>query len=63
MMLLLLVVWLDVSSATATQKLELPPVAPGSLPADGDEFVSIVLENLLAALEVESSDVVYYFIV
>ena len=39
-------------SATAKQQLELPPVAPNSIPGDTDEFTSIVLENLYAALEV-----------
>jgi hypothetical protein len=43
------------SSATAKQQLELPPVPPASIPGDAEDFTSVVLENLLAALEVRLS--------
>uniref|UniRef100_A0A7S3HT83 Exocyst subunit Exo70 family protein n=1 Tax=Spumella elongata TaxID=89044 RepID=A0A7S3HT83_9STRA len=39
------------SSASAKQQLELPPVPPNSIPTDTDEFTTIVLDNLFAALE------------
>ncbi len=39
-------------SASAKQQLELPPVPPNSIPSDTDEFTTIVLDNLFAALEV-----------
>jgi hypothetical protein len=31
-------------------------VPPASIPGDADDFTSVVLENLLAALEVRPSD-------
>lgn len=49
-------------SATAKQQAELPPVAPGSIPADTDEFTSTVLENLYVALEVSVFMCIYVYV-